>query len=149
MPSALNCVDKSGLSHTFYLKCIFRRAIHPRVDHPHFLTDEWDISLYPKDPPDPASYFFTASAVRVDALTVMSKEMHANGYSGKGIPEAVIKYLQQLTGARIISSSYSKKTRIFEAEWQTPAGRGVWRRLERNGLAREIDGECRYEYIGP
>jgi len=145
----LVATGKDGKLRTFYIACSTKREIHALRDGSRRETDVWDVTVYLSNPPKDSDSFFTAEAVRVDGMTVMSKEMHANGLVGLGIPEAVVSYLQQVTGARIISSAYRANAVIFDSEWQSESGHGVWLRMQRNGLANEVPGAFRYEYIGP
>lgn len=146
--NTIQCVGKDGVTRTFYVAVQNGSESLELALGGKRTVQWWSATACTNHPSLPEDDFFTAHAVRLDESTVMSKEIHANSHAGKGIPEAWISLLKNLTGSRIISSSSKRETRIFANEKQSPQGLAVWVRMARNGLAKELPSQNRYEYIG-
>lgn len=122
--SALDCIARDGTAHTFY----------------YVLSDalpllEWYLDVYDSPIPCPPAGM-QLTLVKYDSVTLMVSEAAVGrpDFEGRGIRDALIPLLPNLTGKRICSSSDSHPIRLNE--YRTPAGTAVWKRLTGRGLAR-------------
>lgn len=150
----LMATGKDGAKREFVLTLHSEREAWAAMPtNPRHRCQRWEVQVHLRGPEyrlDDGIYdheFF-----EIDPTTIVSREMHHSGwrhYQGKGLPEAVIEFMHRHLDRRVISSAYRDTHQIFANEWQSRDGNGVWQRMTRAGLARELPDEFRYEYIPP
>lgn len=125
----INCIGRDGASQVFYLE-----DCRPRV------------LVHLQNPAQPNVDDFFEATFEISgnvAKSVMMSANHAH-YCAKGIPEAVLEYVQKKWAEDVCSSSNKSSTETSAAEYRTPSAAKVWERLKTAGNATYDANADRY-----
>src|SRR5713226_4991625 len=118
---------------------------------PASLRVHWEFRAYDDQQKmtDPDQAGFRSTCVEIDTALVISIEMFADrpAFREKGLPEAIIAEMAQLTGRVVKSSSNRESRHLLRGEYRTPDADKVWRRLVAAMRATYSTEEDRYTYL--